>query len=266
MSHEIARAEQPNLFEIESDKHDATLWFLSRGRQRAGRLDHHGYARSIVVRARIKHPVPDAEVIIMGRHDHPFFAQGRVGPAQDGSHVASLHARWLSSRGGYLLYELALKQRLELEPAKFVDEKGRGLSTPLASPALHLWRAKGFHHGLEPVLFRLSRRLGQAGTCAPSATAMRVPIKSVWDSRPPPADRGLVGPGPARRVSGTIVIRGKSGTSQPIGSSGITGLGRGKKIRENPARARIVWHVFLGLGMASLHGGGTCREAQRSRH
>ena len=40
----------------------------------------------------------------------------------------------------------------------------------------------------------------------------------------------------------------------------------GKKIRENSARARIVWHVLLGLGMASLHGGGTCREAQRSRH
>ncbi len=46
--------------------------------RRACHLEHHGDARGVVVGARVEHAAADAQMVEMGRHDHPLVAQLRV--------------------------------------------------------------------------------------------------------------------------------------------------------------------------------------------
>ena len=82
MGHEVARAEQADLLEVEADEHDAPLRRCRRLDDAAGHLEHHGHARGIVIRPGVELAAANTQVVEMGRHDHPLIAQRRVGAAQ----------------------------------------------------------------------------------------------------------------------------------------------------------------------------------------
>ena len=87
MGHEVSRAEQPDLLEVEADEHDAPLRRCRRLDDASGHLEHHGHSRGIVIRAGEELAAANSQMIEMGRHDHPLIAKVRVGAAQHGADV-----------------------------------------------------------------------------------------------------------------------------------------------------------------------------------
>ena len=100
MGHEITRPEQAGLLQVEADEHDAPLRRRRRLDDATGHLEHHGDARGIVIRAGEELAAANAQVIEVGRHDHPLIAQARVGAAEHGPDVAAdLGARLVAGDG-----------------------------------------------------------------------------------------------------------------------------------------------------------------------
>src|SRR5207247_2812338 len=114
------------------DEQDAPSRRRPRLADATGHLEDHGDARGIVIRAREELAAPDAQVVEMGRHDHPLIAQLRVGAAEQGPDVAADPGAGLVARDG--LGVLALEQALELEPAELLDEIGGRLVSPGSAP------------------------------------------------------------------------------------------------------------------------------------
>ena len=101
------------------------LWRLS---DRAGDLEHHGDARSIVIGAGIETAVAHAQVIEMRRQDDPFILEDGIAAAQPCADVVADDGSRLFARDG--LQEVAVEKRFELQST----ETGRRGKQPPSRP------------------------------------------------------------------------------------------------------------------------------------
>ena len=73
--HKVARAEETDLFQVETDEHDASPGPLFPLDERAGDFEHHGHTRRVVVGAGIEDAIADAQMVEVSRHDDPLVAE-----------------------------------------------------------------------------------------------------------------------------------------------------------------------------------------------
>src|SRR5208337_3298426 len=244
---EVTRAEKPGLLEIETDEHQAAAWRIGRGGQGSGHLQHHGHSRRVVVGAGVEYSAPNAQVIVMRCYDHPLVLEDGIGPAQNGPDISPLDPPGLGGRD--LLDELSLKERFELEAAELVDQEGGGLAGSLAPPAFHLGRRQLRDDCLQSLLLWPGGRLRLGST----------------DDDDTDRDHSSRGPDQQRANDRSRFPRHQIVEFWANLSVRHNRSFDGNIFFESPAPAEQVWHVSLVLGTASLHGGGSCREAHGSR-
>ena len=170
--------------------------------ERSSHLEHHRDPRGIVVGARVELAAPHAQMVEMGRHDDPLVAQLRVRSAQQGTDVAALDGAGLLARDR--LDVSAVKQRLELEAAKLLDQVGNRLLSRCSASAAEFGRGQHFHHVPQARLLGSRRLVRLAGGGRPMRPAK---MQTRSQTRPRPASRDAVDMSESLRSSPPSLFR-----------------------------------------------------------